>query len=210
MMVAVNWRASRWEPETDDKYKEALRDLTARYTEWAGGEREIPEVLLHYKWRYVDGHLTRWTRGSLEQIYLELYPAKVVAEIAEIDEILDMARSFLTFLGETELLDEESEAPEVLVAHLEGIAPRFRSYMADVSRYSVGKRFTMAALAEGVGLDDQDELEAFMARFNARPRAEREQLMGEGRRPPAASSGRFTPPGTPPRPSSSKRRKRRR
>ena len=50
-----------------------------------------------------------------------------------------------------------------------------------------------------------------MARFNARPRAERDAILGPGLMPAGrrATSGRFTPPGTPSRPSG-KRRKRRR
>jgi len=214
-MMPVGYVASRWEPETDEDYDEALAELTGRWTEWVAGhdvgDSEIPEVLLHYKWRFLDGHLTRWSRGDLEEIYLELYPAKVVADPGDSDEILGKGRAFLTFLSDVDLLDAASEPVELLVAHLERIGSRFRTYMADRSRYSTGKRFTMAALAEGVALDDQAAVEAFMARFNSRPRAERELLMGLPRTTGAAagSSGRVTPRGTPPRPSA-KRRKRRR
>jgi len=51
--------------------------------------------------------------------------------------------------------------------------------------------------------------QAFMERFNSRPRAERDAILGPGLMPAGrrAPSGRFTPPGTPSRPSG-KRRKR--
>lgn len=215
-MMPMTYVASRWEPQTDEDYAELLADLTARWTEWVAGQEagrlRLPEVLLHYKWRFLDGHLTRWSRGDLEEIYLELYPAKVVAEPDEFGEILASGRAFLTFLADVGLLDEASEPIEVMVGHLEGIASRFRSAMADVSRYSMGKRFTMSALREGVALDDQASVEAFMARFNARSLAERQLLIGgpSTGRPSAGSRGRVTAKGTPPRRSSAKRRKRRR
>lgn len=207
----------RWEPESDEEYQAASTELKRRFAAWAtrGGaafDPDAPEGLLHYKWGYMDGHLTRWARRDLDEIFLELYPAKVIAEPDELDEMLTEARTFLTFLSEAELLDEQSEPVEVLVDHLSRLEGRFRSNMADCSRYSFGKRLWTEAAAEGVRLDDRDAVEAFMARFNARPRAERDAILGggvksENRRTP---TGRFTPPGTSPRPSSAKRRKRRR
>lgn len=209
--------ASHWEPESDDGYEAARTELKRRFAVWATRgddvfDAEAPEGLLHYKWGYVDGHLTRWTRRDLDEIYLELYPAKVMAELEEFDEILAEARMFITFLSETALLDEHSEPAEVLLDHLSRIEGRFRANMADRSRYSFGKRLWSEAAAEGVRLDDPGAVEAFMARFNARPRAERDAILGEGVKPGSrqAPTGRFTPPGTPPRPSSGKRRKRRR
>jgi hypothetical protein len=209
--------ASRWQPEDDDEYESASAELKARFVTWASlrnddaFDPDAPEGLLHYKWAYVDGHLTRWRRGDLSEIYLELYPAKVMAELDELDEVLAEAKMFLAFLAETGLLDEESEPVDVLVDHIGAIEGRFRSNMADRSRFSFGKRLWTEAAVEGVRPDDPAAVEAFMARFNARPRAERDAILGEGlksgNRPQA--SGRFTPPGTRPRPSSGKRRKRR-
>jgi hypothetical protein len=212
----VDNTASRWEPEGDDDYESANAELKARFAAWAADESlavdpDAPEGLLHYKWGYVDGHLTRWTRRDLNEIYLELYPAKVMAELDELDEVLAEARAFLTFLSATGLLDEESEPAEVLLDHLGRIEGQFRANMADRSRYSFGKRLWTEAATEGVRLDDPAAVEAFMARFNARPRAERDAILGEGPKPNRrAATGRFTPPGTPPRPGSGKRPKRRR
>jgi len=209
--------ASRWEPEDDDEYESASAELKERFATWAANagvaiDHDVPEGLLHYKWAYVDGHLTRWTRRDLSEIYLELYPAKVMADPDELDEVLAEARAFLTFLSASGLLEEESESAEVLIDHLDQIAGRFRANMADQSRYSFGKRLWTEAAAEGVRPDDPAAVEAFMARFNARPRAERDAILGEGVKPESrrAQTGRFTPPGTPPRPGSGKRRKRRR
>lgn len=209
--------ASRWEPEDDDEYESASAELKERFATWVANEGlpvglDAPEGLLHYKWGYVDGHLTRWRRRDLDEVLLELYPAKVMTDSDELGEVLAEARAFLTFLAASGLLDGESEPAGVLVDHLAAIDGQFRSNMADQSRFSVGKRLWTDAAAEGVRLDDPAAVEAFMARLNARPRAERDAILGgglkSGNRP--QTPGRFTPPGTPPpRRSSPKRRKRR-
>ena len=205
----------RWEPEDEDEYEAASAELQARFTRWAmrrGGvfDRDLPAGLLHYKWAYVDQHLTRWRRRDLYEIYLELYPAKVMAEADGLDAILAETKAFITFLAETELLDEGSESSEMLNDYLDQIAPEFRAHMADSSRYSFGKRLWTEAAIEGVSPDDPAAVEAFMDRFNARPRAERDAVLGRGviHSGGRAATGRFTPPGTPPR-SPGKRRKRR-
>jgi hypothetical protein len=212
----VESTASRWEPEGDDEYEAANAELKERFATWAANEGlsvelDGPEGLLHYKWGYVDGHLTRWRRRDLDEVLLELYPAKVMVGPDELDEVLAEARAFLTFLAATDLLDEESEPADVLLDHLGAIDGRFRANMADSSRFSFGKRLWTDAAAEGVRPDDPGAVEAYMARFNARPRAERDAILGgglkSGNRPQV--SGRFTPPGTLPRRSSGKRRKRR-
>ena len=205
-----------WETEDEDDYEAANAELKRRFAAWAHDkglevERDGPEGLLHYKWGYVDGHLTRWRRRDLYEIYLELYPAKVMAEVDELDGILVEAKTFLSFLAETDLLDEESESLEVLCDFLDEIGPEFRVHMADTSRYSFGKRLWTEAAGEGVSPDDPAAVEAFMNRFNSRPRGERDTILGRGVMPagPRVTSGRFTPPGTPSR-SSGKRRKRKR
>ncbi len=208
--------ASRWEPEDDDEYVSASAELKERFATWVANEGlpvglDAPEALLHYKWGYVDGHLTRWRRRDLDEVLLELYPAKVMADSDDLDEVLAEARAFLAFLAATGLLDGESEPAGVLLDHLGAIDGQFRSNMADQSRFSFGKRLWTDAAAEGVRLDDPAAVEAFMARFNARPHSERDAILGgglkSGNRPQAL--GRFTPPGTPSRRSSPKRRKRR-
>ncbi|HVA08546.1 MAG TPA: hypothetical protein VNG12_17565 [Acidimicrobiales bacterium] len=82
-----------WEPEDEDDYEVAKAELKSRFAAWADDkglevERDGPEGLLHYKWAYVDRHITRWRRRDLYEIYLEIYPAKVMAEADELDEIL--------------------------------------------------------------------------------------------------------------------------
>jgi hypothetical protein len=204
-----------WSPESEEDYEVARSELKKRFTEWLavvgiephGDDGEAP---IHYKWAYVDGHLTRWTRRDLDEIYLELHPAKVMVEDDDLDEVLEEAKAFIGFLDETGLLDPDSESADVLVDHLEAIEKQFRLNMADVSRFSFGKRLWTTAQLEGVRMDDRASVEAFIADFNARPIAERDAILGPGLPPRPAATGRFTPPGTRPKAPSAKRRKRRR
>lgn len=202
------------EPDSEEDYQAANAALKERYVTWATergltGDPHVPESPLHYKWGYLDGHLTRWTRADLDEVYLELYPAKVIVEDDELGEVLDEAKQFVTFLADTGLLDDDSDPADVLVAHLSSIDRQFRANMADPGRQSFGKRLWTQALAEGIALDDQHAVDDFLTRFNARPRAERDAILGPGPSP-RQPRGRFTPPGTPPRPTPTKRRKRRR
>jgi hypothetical protein len=165
---------------------------------------------IHYKWAYVDGHLTLWTCRDLDEVYLELHPAKVMVEDDDLEDVLDEAKAFIRFLDETGLLDPDSDPADVLVDHLDAMEKQFRHNMADTSRYSFGKRPWRTAQAEGVRIDDRASVEAFMADFNARPIAERDAIFGPGLPPRPSTTGRFTPPGTRPKTTSGKRRKRRR
>jgi hypothetical protein len=204
-----------WQPDDEDDYEAASAELKKRFGAWSAEkgldvDPEAPESPLHYKWGYLDGHLTRWTCADLDEVYLELYPAKVIVEPDELDDVLEEAKAFISFLAETALLDAQSDPPDVLLGHLSGIEKRFRANMADPRRQSFGKRLWNQALAEGVSLDDQEAVEAFIGRFNARPRSERDAVLGGPSPSPSQPRGRFTPKGTPPRRSSAKGKRRRR
>ncbi len=203
-----------WSPESGEDYEVARTELKQRFAAWcadtgADVELDAPEGPIHYKWSHLDGRLTHWTRNDLAEIYVEIYPAKVMADEEELGDVMAEARAFLVFLAETDLLDADSEPIDVLLGHLEVIEPYFRRNMADPSLFSVGKRIWTTATAEGVRLDDPEAVQAFMADFNARPLAERDAVFGRGPAvlPRPKATGRFTPPGTPSRPSG-KRRKR--
>jgi hypothetical protein len=208
-----------WEPEDEDDYEVVRSELKKRFGAWCSErgleiEGEGAEAPIHYKWGYLDGHLTCWTCDDLDEVYLELHPAKVIVEEDELGSVLTEARAFITFLSETGLLDPMSDRPDVLLSHLDDIDGRFRSNMADTARFSPGKRLWSTALAEGVPLDDERAVQSFMQTFNDRTYAERQTVLG--RAGPGAfgrqTTGRFTPPGTkslPKQSSTSRRRKKR-
>ncbi len=208
-------REPDWEPETEKGYEVARVELKNRFAAWcADNGTEIDadpgETLIHYKWGYLDRRMTRWTSGDLDEIYLELHPAKMIIGEDELDGVLPEAKAFITFLAETGLLDPTSDPADVLLEHLDGMDGPFRKNMADTSRYSFGKRLWSTAMSEGVQLDDEQAVNAFMQDFNRRPVSERERVLGRlPTSPNRKATGRFTPPGTPPRPKQPAKRRRR-
>jgi hypothetical protein len=97
---------ARLAPESEEDYEVARSELKKRFTQGLavagiephGDDGEAP---IHYGWAYVDGHLTRWTRQDLDEIYLELHPAKVMVEDDDLDEVLEEAKDFIGFLDGT-------------------------------------------------------------------------------------------------------------
>jgi hypothetical protein len=193
--------------KTEEDYEEARTYLKERFAAWGLDEGvslddDAGETMIHYKWGYLDGDLAHWSRRDLDEIYLELLPQKMIAEEPEFDAMLEEAKYFVRFMSEAGLLDPESEPVEVLVAHLDKIAPRFRRYMGDPARYSFGKRLWSSAVASGVQLDDEEAVSRFMSDFNSRSYAERQSILGRNLE---ARTGRFTPKGTTSRPKGGRR-----
>ena len=116
---------------------------------WWRGDDSDGELPIHYKWTYGSEHLTRWTRQDLNEVHLEIYPAKVIFAEDEFDEVLDKARQFITFLAEEDLLDRQSDPLNVLVEHLRAIEGQFRTNMADPSLFSFGTQLWSSAGAGG-------------------------------------------------------------
>jgi len=175
------------------------------------GRPDAGEGLLHYKWGFLDGHLTRWTCADLDAVLLEIYPAKMIVEEDDLAKLLPEARVFVQFLADTGLLDSASDDPLALCAHLDGLGPRLRRNMADPSRYSWGKRFWLAAAAAGVRPDNPAAVEAYIDHFNSLPLPEREAMLGPTPLPTTPGGlgpSRFTPPHQPPRPIRRRRRHR--
>jgi hypothetical protein len=62
-----------WEPESEEDYEVAASELKKRFAQWLGvvgieSRGDDGEAPIHYKWAYVDGHLTRWTRRDLDEV----------------------------------------------------------------------------------------------------------------------------------------------
>jgi len=66
-------------------YEASRSYLKKSFATW-GAEQSVElgtdagEAPIHYTYHYVDGHLTRWSCADLDQVYLEIHPAKVIVE----------------------------------------------------------------------------------------------------------------------------------
>ena len=113
-------RTPDWSPESEADYEVARRALKKRFAQWrtsvgAAPDKDAGEAPIHYKWAFLDGHLTRWSCADLDEVYLELHPAKVMVDDEDLDDVLDEAKAFVSFLDETGLLAPDSEPADVLV-----------------------------------------------------------------------------------------------
>jgi hypothetical protein len=218
-------------PEDEEDYERARSILKERFAAWCATnaprvDHDPGDTLIHFKWAFVDHELVRWRSADIDRILLELYPAKVLIEEDELGVVLEETRAFIAFLAESGWLAEGSDDPAAMAAHVDAITLSFRRNMNDSSLHSPGKSFWRAAIAEGVPMDDEKAVNAFMARYNARMAPTAPSPFGlsaigaPSARPPRRAvpapaslrliSGRATPPGTPPRAKqdSSKRRRR--
>src|SRR5437667_11327925 len=99
-------RRSRFDPHprTETGYRAARRWLRTAFSRWSDDTAsefgpDCFEELIHYKWGYLDGHLTRWRRDDLDAILLELFPAKVIVEDGDLDDVIPEATTFIAFLA---------------------------------------------------------------------------------------------------------------
>ena len=164
-------------------YERARRHLSKELVTWASqaGRSLHPdtgEQLLHYKWGYLDDHLTRWRCADLDRILPELYPAKMMLAPHEADEVLEEARLFLRFLSESGRLDPAGDSLAVLVRQLKRIGPELPRRLSDASLYSWGKARWTAMAKEGIGPDNEPAVAAWQSHFQC-PVDNRE---GEGAR----------------------------
>ena len=151
---------SRWEPEDDNEFEAASAELKERYATSAsstgvGVDHDVPEGLLHYKWAYVDRHLTRWTRGDLTNIFLSSTRQRSWLIRNSWTRCSPRRRRFSPFFSETKLLEEASRAPRCPRRPPDRIRRGVPGeHGRSGSRFSFGKRLWTAAAAEGVRPDD--------------------------------------------------------
>jgi hypothetical protein len=204
-------------PKTDKAYEKARNYLKRQFATWCGAHApdlvgDVGETLIHQKWALLDGDLGQWTCADLDDIYLELHPAKVVVPPEDLDSVLEEGKAWIVFLAVSGWLDATSDDPAVMIAHLDEIGPDFARSMADESLFSPGKQVWSQARAEGVDIRDDDAVKAFVAKYNARLGPSQMSPFSPFMSKPAPSrpepsprpslrliSGRATPAGTPPR-----------
>jgi hypothetical protein len=71
--------------------------------------RADAELVLGFKWGYLDGHLGRWRTADLDELLLELYPRKVVADRELAALTVPAVAGLLEFLDEQGLLVQGSD-----------------------------------------------------------------------------------------------------
>ena len=168
----------RFGPDDEDAFYVARDDLVSRFERTDDGHHLgwVAAQVLDFKWGYLDGDLSRWEIEDVEEILLGLYPAKVVLDPDDLDQVVTGFAGFLRFLGDEGILAESQAAR--LTKSVEQLGPRFRAATKDDSNWSMGKRLWALAQSEGVDLEDAGALQRFTEDFNQRPLSERDAVLG--------------------------------
>lgn len=146
-----------FDPE-DVEEVERMRDVVAeRFAAvtdpgWACGAHNLMDLKIHY----LGGDPTSWTATDLEEVLLEILPAKVMLTPEDVGQVIPGA-AFLRFLEG--ILAHGRANGERLAAFVERLSDRFAEAAGDESRWSVGTRVTMALLGDGVDPADEEAVE---------------------------------------------------
>jgi hypothetical protein len=171
-------------PEDEDRFFVARDELLDRFERWLGVQGRPAELLadaelvLGFKWGYLDGHLGRWRTADLDELLLELYPRKVVADRELAELTVPAVAGLLEFLDEQGLLAPGSDPLPRLLARIDALRGPFLEALGDESRYGLGKSLFGAMMGDGVRLDDEAAVGGWVEAFNAGPREERDRVLG--------------------------------
>ncbi len=160
---------------------------------WRSGDF-IASTMLEWKGGYGDGRLGRWTAEELAEFLLDYVPRKVSVHAETVEDVVDCVVSFLRFLDQRESLS--GEPVEVLEEACNELREEFLAAQRDPGSWGLAKSMFMQMYAEGVNPEDPAAIDGWMADFNARPRTERDAVIGDAAdrmlarsQPPAGSPG---------------------
>ncbi|TDC71389.1 hypothetical protein E1200_02510 [Actinomadura sp. GC306] len=114
------------------------------------------------------------TPELLRELLLNVFPESVVAGREDVPTILDVLRRIAAYLGDTKAVTADEAA--ALEAEIDRIGPEFEELVASVDseeRQAAAEVIGGLMQADGVSLDDQDAVEAWIRDFEALPDDER-------------------------------------
>ncbi len=142
---------------------------------WQHGDF-VASSMLQWKGGYDDGRLGRWTRADLAEYLLDYFPRKVSVDEETLAAVPDCVRAFLEFLAARGSLS--GEPLEQLEEACEELRDEFHERARDSSHWGLAKSMVMQMQTEGIDPSAAGALDAWMADFNARPREQRDAIIG--------------------------------
>jgi hypothetical protein len=164
----------------------------------------VASTMLQWKGGYDDGRLGRWTQADLAEYMLDYFPRKVSVDENTLAAVPECVRAFLGFLSARGSLS--GEPLELLEHACEELADEFQQCARDSSQWGLAKSMVMQMQAEGIDPSAAGALDAWMADFNARPREQRDAIIGPAADRTARAAG--LPPGAEPQAAKQKARRR--
>lgn len=174
----------RFGPDDEDRFFARRDELIERFGSWLldrGQEEQLSvdaELFLQFKWGYLDGDLGRWTLADLDEMLLELYPRKVIADAELSRTTIPAMRAWLAFLDDQGLADATSSPLRRLEQHLDALEEPFRAAMDDTSQAGLGTSLIGSMMADGVQPTDEEAVATWIEGFNAGATHQRDQAVG--------------------------------
>jgi uncharacterized protein YecA (UPF0149 family) len=106
----------------------------------------------------------QWDEATLEECCLDTLPRKISAEESYYRAIAPVLSSYFTFLAETGRLRQGARLARAVTA----IDRKIVQHAADPRYWGMAKSFTMGALKAGVDPTNEQEMQAYMLRYNQR------------------------------------------
>ena len=148
------------------------RDLAGEGEARSNVLREIAE----YRANHADGDLWRWSPTVAELGLLDWIPRKALLEDEEVDLLPEALRAVVRVAAERKGLTDQDLAETLeWIDHCE---PDYRAAMADGSMQGPATVIAKLMRDDGVDFTDADAVHAWHDRFNARPKEERDALLG--------------------------------
>ena len=136
----------------------------------------VASSMLGWKGGYDDGRLGRWTRADLGEFLLGYFPRKVMVEEETLTAVPECVRAFLGFLDVHGSLS--GDPIERLEAACEQLRDEFLKRARDSTQWGLAKSMVMSMQGEGIDPGTPGALDSWMSDFNARPREQRDAIIG--------------------------------
>ena len=167
------------EPEPlDDEARAALVEefLASPHAPAVGEARSIVYRCLEARCDYGDGDPLRWSPIGVELFMLDYLPRKALLKAAEVGALPEVLTAWVRFAlskrGLAEHLVVETEDA------VRDLAPEYLEAVREPANFGPAKAMLGALEAAGIDLTDQQAIDAWVAELNARPRHERDAMMG--------------------------------
>lgn len=159
-----------------------IEALVRQYGRWLGGDVDHEDLanldlMLTVRRDYLDADPLEWHDDDVTELLLGVFPRKVQADPRLLRSGPGVLAAFLSYLEKTGQL--RGSGLHQVQAELAQVAPRFASAMKDTSRFGMAKSVIGSMVADGVDVEDEGAIQAWIESFNARPYDERASLTDE-------------------------------
>ena len=177
-----------FDPDDDDGFIAARNVLLGRFERWLVDVRQESGnraadlasdagLVLDWKWSYGDGDLGRWRTVDVAEFLLEWCPRKLSVSPDDCLSIPGALATFTTFLESEGVLAPGSSSVGALADAAVGLTGEFVTAMGDTSNFDMAKSLFGAAGADGVDMNDPDQLQEWIDEFNASPEEDRRRII---------------------------------